>query len=124
MWAGLIAAEFIMEAVCREGAMARAAAVVHFWFDLCLEIPLMVCVLVTGGVLFSRTWPPSTLHWVKLALAVFAIACNVYCVGVVVRRRGRLEDPGELARGRLRVFASGVGVPFGLAALYLGLRYF
>lgn len=122
MWAGLVLAEFVMEAVCREGAMARAAAVIHYWFDLLLELPLIGGVVVTGAILLMRTWPPTPVHVLKIGAAGVAIACNLYCVAVVVRRQRRLDDPSELARWRTYVFLSGVGVPFGLAALYLGLR--
>jgi hypothetical protein len=124
MWAGLVLAEFVMEAVCRDEASARQAAVIHFWFDVLLEVPLIFGVIGTGAVLLAQAWPPTPLHLVKLALAGVAIGCNLYCVGVVVLRRRRRDDAAELFRLRRRVFLSGAGVPFGLAALYIGLAYF
>jgi hypothetical protein len=124
MWGGLVLGEFVMELVCREGAMARAAAEIHYWLDLVLELPLLAAIVATGSVLLSRVWPPTPLHVVKIAAALVAIGCNLYCADVVRRRRARQDDPAALAHGRTRVFVSGIGVPFGLGALYIGLRFF
>jgi hypothetical protein len=124
MWAGLVAAEFVMEAVCRDDAMAKHAAVIHFWLDVLLEVPLIFGVVVTGAVLTARVWPLTSLLLVKVSFASVAIVCNLYCVGVVVRRRRLREDRVAVRRLRRLVFVSGAGVPFGLGALYVGLAYF
>jgi hypothetical protein len=123
MWGGLVAAELVMEAVCRAPERAALAAEIHFWLDVILELPLIAGVIATGAVLLARGWPPDARHALKLALAGAAIATNLYCVGVVIRRRARRDDALALERLQRRVFWSALGVPFGLAALYLGLAH-
>src|SRR5262249_22181211 len=76
-WAGLVASELIMEAVCCDDASARQAAVIHFWLDVLLEVPLVLGIVATGAVLLARAWPPSGVLLAKLALAATAIGCNL-----------------------------------------------
>lgn len=114
-WAGLVAAEFVVEIVGK----GDAAVKIHYWLDLTLELPLLVGVLATGALLTWRAWPPSTLHWVKIGCALAAVGINLYCVGMVILRY-RTGD----AKYQQRVMWSGAGAPFGLVAAYIGLAYF
>jgi hypothetical protein len=114
-WGSLVAAETVVEIVGRGDAAAR----IHYWLDLTLEIPILIGVLATGAILTWRAWPPSTLHGVKIGCALFAIAVNLYCVAMVILR----FRTGE-ARYDARVRWSGAAAPFGLVAAYIGLAYF
>ena len=123
VWGGLVIAETIVELVLRDGEAAKLGAEVHYWIDLCVEGPILLLILATGGVLLSRAWPPTPLHMLKIALALTAIGVNLWCVGVVVGRRRQTEHD-KLAEYRRRVLWTGVGIPFAVAAMYIGLAYF
>jgi hypothetical protein len=122
MWTGLVGAEVVLEWICREGAAARTAAVVHYWLDVLVEAPLVLAVTVTGGALLAGAWPPGPLLAWKLALGAVPIASCVWSIALVVRRYRRLDDPEALAAGRRRVLFSALAVAPGVLALYLGLR--
>jgi hypothetical protein len=119
-WGGLVLAEVVVEAV----ADARAAALTHYFIDLFGELPLLAGVLATGGVLVWRAWPLTPLHWLKVAAGLVAIAANLVCAVLVIARRRAVDDPAALARWGRRVWWTGAGVPFGVVAAYVGLRYF
>jgi hypothetical protein len=122
-WGGLVVAETVVEMVLREGEAARLGAEVHYWIDLLVEGPILVAIVVTGGVLLSRAWPPTPLHVVKIALALTAIGVNFWCVGIVIRRRHQ-TDARAVESSRQRVLWTGVGIPFAVAAMYIGLHWF
>jgi hypothetical protein len=123
-WGGVLLVEFVLEGLGDDDASQAQAARVHFWIDVLVEIPILAAVLVTGGVLLSRVWPPSHLHLIKIASALLAIGLNLYCaVMVVIRYRAR-ADVKAVQRYRRRVRLSALGVPFGAVALYLGFTYF
>lgn len=92
--------------------------------DLLLELPLIVGVLITGGLLLASRWPPSALLWTKILLGLMAIGVNLFCVAMVIFRMRRLDDANALRRYSYRIRLSGAAVPFGLAAATLGLVYF
>lgn len=123
LWAGLVAGESILEFSWRNEAEGRQVARVHFWTDVLVEIPLLLGILATGGHLMARAWPPTPLHWLKLGCAAGALAANAWCAALVIARH-RTADDGDAARVGRRLRWAWVGVPFGLAALYIGLRYF
>lgn len=102
----------------------QAAAQQHFWIDACLELPLVTGVLVTG-LLLSRqvaVWTP--LLSIKVALAMIAILDNYYCGYLVMRRYWSRHRTEGLAGQSKVIRRTWWGVPFGLSAIYLGLRYF
>ena len=125
LWGGIVLAEGVVEVIgTRSRAGAKVAAEVHHWIDLCCEAPVLLGVLLTGAVL-AWTIPETPLHWVKLALGLFAVGVNFWCLGVVVRRHRRFEasSDAEVAAETRRVFlAIKLGLPAASAALYLGLR--
>ena len=123
-WAGLVLGETVLEFSIRDAAEARAVARVHALTDVIVEIPLLLGILVTGGALLYQLWPATTLHWVKIACALAALAANGWCAAVVFQRKARIDQPSELMRLSHRLRASWVGVPFAVAALVIGLGYF
>lgn len=120
LWAIVVAAEAALELSANSDDGRRRVARLHFWIDVTVEIPLLAAVLVTGGALLARAWPPSALVSAKVALALVAVGLNGYCAVHVVLRHARAADPRALAHHGRRVLASGLGVPPALAAAALG----
>jgi hypothetical protein len=63
------------------------------------------------------------LVWVKIACAAIAIGANLACAGAVRLRHRNAATPVG-AKYDHWVKRAWVGVPFGLAALYIGLTHF
>ncbi|MBI5493600.1 MAG: hypothetical protein HY904_01155 [Deltaproteobacteria bacterium] len=122
LWGGLVLGEIVLELTATDEASRRHAARLHYWLDLCVELPLLVGVVSSGVVLAWLVWPLSWLHGVKLALAGVALGCNAVCVVLVIRRRQTQGD--DLLRWARRVRWTGAGIPFGAAALGMGLWFF
>ena len=124
MWAGLVAAEIVIELYVSRTRMYRDALVeFHFWIDLLVELPLIAGVIMTGiGNLFYLHTVTS-LHWVKFGLAAVALSANLWCVLNVVRRRQErmsgLSFFGNLD-GKI-ILAGVVGIPTGIATAVLGV---
>ena len=125
IWGGIVLAEGVVEVVGMRGrAASQVTARIHYAIDLLFEGPVLLAVLVTGAVLAWRT-PLSTVHWVKIALALFAVGINFWCIGVVVGRHRRfasLTDRAVTVATRRVFLAVKLGLPAALAAVYLGLR--
>jgi hypothetical protein len=122
LWGGIVLAEVVVELVGRDEAHVAAAATMHYWIDLLLELPVIAGILATGTVLAVRAWPLDRLHWLKIGAGLLAIAANLFCALVVVKRRHAKAD--ARAAYRRPIFLSLTGLPFGVLALYVGLRYF
>lgn len=122
LWGGVVLAETVVEVAMRDAATARHAARLHFLIDVLVEIPLLVGILATGAFLLFRGWPPSTLLVVKIACAVTALAANAWCAWLVVRRHRATSEVALLSLAT-RVRGAWIGVPFGLAALVIGLGW-
>lgn len=123
-WGGLVLAEVVVEGLGASPEGQAFAARAHYWMDVLLELPLVGGVLATGALLAARAWPLSTLHWVKIGAALLAIGANLYCAVLVVRRHRLRDDVPSLARLSAQVRWTGVAIPAGVVALYIGLRYF
>ncbi len=123
LWGGVVLAEGIIEQVGRrDAAHTAAAARMHYWTDLLLELPLLAVIIGTGVVLAWNV-PLTGLHWLKIACAVFAIGVNVWCIGVVLRRQrtvGSASHQTTLADTSRVFLAIKLGLPPGLVALWLG----
>jgi len=92
LWGGVVATEAVVEIFpLRHREMHPAAIRLHYWIDLLVEAPLVLAVVVTGVWLLFLTDPITRLHLVKVAFAGAAVAVNVFCIAVVVRRRRRLD---------------------------------
>lgn len=124
LWGGVVLAEAVIELSPRDDAALAEAARLHATIDVLIELPLLVIVLATGGLLAARAWPPAPLLVAKLAAGLVAVGLNLYCVVHVLLRKARAHDVVLLRRHSSRVRLSAIGVPFGLAAAYLGITYF
>lgn len=123
-WGGVLLTELIIESLGEDDVSQAHAARLHFWIDLLAEVPIILAVLVTGGLLLSEIWPPTGLHLVKVACALVAIGMNLYCSAIVVVRYRQRDDIASVRRWGRHVRLSVLGVPFGAVAAYLGLVYF
>ena len=94
LWGGVVATEAVIEVYpFRHRDMHPASIRLHYWIDLLVEAPLVLAVVATGIVLLYLTDPVTPLHLVKVGFAAGAVAVNVFCIAVVVRR-GRRYDLG------------------------------
>jgi len=117
LWAGVVAAELVLEDLGRRNRELRApAARIHLWIDLLVELPLVLGVLASGVVLAALRWPLSPVHWAKIALAAVAIVANLICIALVIRRHRRQAH--GLTRRLIPLVA--VGLPAALLAAGLG----
>ena len=128
MWGGVVATEAVIEVLpFRRRELHSATIRFHFWIDLLVELPLVLGVIATGVALFFLTDPLTPLHLVKIGLGGAAVAVNLFCIVVVVKRGRRLErgdDDGPLWRASrvvLACFAAGLLCAAGAAVL--GFRF-
>lgn len=120
IWLGVVAVEAVIEWLPRRHPeLAPAATALHFWIDLLIELPLLVAVVTTGGLLLRGRLIDPMLA-IKLAAGGTAIGMNLLCVALVVARY-RGDSAGSAARTRMIYATAVVGMPLGLLALALGL---
>ena len=99
LWGGVVATEAVIEVYPFRHPEAHSATIrLHYWIDLLVEAPLVFAVVVTGSfLLFSRD-PITSRHLVKVGFAAAAVAVNIVCIIVVVRRGRRLDRGTEETR--------------------------
>ena len=95
----------------------------HYFIDLWAELPLLLAVLATGTILSMRAWPLTPLHWIKIGCALVAVALNLSCVVLVIARH-RSSSEEMIARYSGHIRWVGAGIPFAVAAAWIGLAYF
>lgn len=123
VWLVLVVIETFLEFRSSRQENALKASLSHFWIDVSAEVPLVVGVLVTGALLLEKMPYIPLLFKIKVALALIAIAFNLTCFVFVVQRYKNRNNPQLFALYNKRVRLTWVGVPFGLAALYIGLKF-
>jgi hypothetical protein len=90
MWGGVVATEAVIEVYpFRTHDLAEATSRFHYWIDLLVELPLVVAVAATGITAAFLTERLTGTHLVKIAFAGAAIAVNLFCIAVVLRRERR-----------------------------------
>ncbi|HZW12545.1 MAG TPA: hypothetical protein VFF81_05055 [Noviherbaspirillum sp.] len=87
LWLGCVLTEVLFErALLGRGKDYEVIlAGLHRRVDLFVEIPAFLAVLVTGALMVANVNPGPVLH-TKIAFGVLAIAANIYCVSLVLRR--------------------------------------
>lgn len=130
LWGGVVATEAVVEIYpFRHPQMHAATIRLHYWIDLLVEAPLVAAVVVTGAWLLIQQDPVTGLHLIKVAFAGTAVAVNVFCIAVVVRRGRRLDRGGEdgqlwrASRVVLACFAIGLACAGVAAALGFTLAF-
>jgi hypothetical protein len=128
LWGGVVATEAVIEIYpFRQRELHAATIRFHYWIDLLVELPLVLAVIATGSALFFLTDEVTPLHLVKIGFGGAAVAINLFCIVVVVRRGRRLQrdtDDGPLWRASrvvLACFAAGLLCAAGAATL--GFRF-
>ncbi len=124
MWGGVVATEAVIEIFPFRRRELHAATIrFHYWIDLLLELPLVLAVIATGIALLFVIETVTPLHLVMIGFGGAAVAINLFCIVVVVRRGRRLErsaDDGPLWRASrmvLACFATGLLCAGGAAVL-------
>lgn len=123
-WLGIIAVETLIE---RQRFMGRQetlnAAQYHYQIDVYLEVPAFIILLLTGMMMLD---PNQLSGWylVKVICGVMAVGINAWCVLPVIQRKNAADvgNLGEVIRfSEMIDKALPMGLPFGLAALVLGI---
>lgn len=128
LWGGVVATEAVIELYpFRVRGLHAATIRFHYWIDLLVELPLVLAVIATGAVLFFSLDLVTPLHLLKIGLGGAAVAVNLFCIVVVVKRGRWLDrgvDEGPLWRASRTVllcFAGGLLCAAGAAIL--GFRF-
>ena len=120
-WFGLVAAETAIELSAKERVTRRFVAGVHKVIDLYVEGPLVAITLLTGSLLLMRLWPhTSALLLIKIVAGLVAVVSNIVCIRWVVRR-ANTDDDDEFVKFGRKITITGYTIPFGVAALAIGL---
>jgi len=128
LWGGVVVTEAVIEIYPFRMRDLHAATIrFHYWIDLVVELPLVLAVVASGSVLLYLTDPVTPLHYAKVGLGAAAIAINLYCIAVVVRRGRQLDllgDDQTLWRASRIVLACfAVGLLCAAGAAVLGFRF-
>jgi len=122
LWLGAVATETVLEFSVRDAASRRAVAVAHAKIDQWVEIPVVIAVVVTGGLLLARVWPGSLLLWVKVGAGLLAVTAQVICIPLVRARLNATDGVRERDLTR-QIKMTLWGAPFALAAIVIGLNF-
>jgi hypothetical protein len=128
LWGGVVATEAVIEVYPFRRREFHAATIrFHYWIDLLVELPLVLAVIATGVALLFLTDALTPLHWVKVGFGGAAVAVNLFCIAVVVKRGRHLDDHAEdegLWRASRTVLACFVaGLLCAAGAAILGFRF-
>lgn len=128
LWGGVVATEAVIEVLpFRQSDLHAATIRFHYWIDLLVELPLVLAVIATGAALFFLTDVVTPLLLVKICLGGAAVAVNLFCIVVVVRRGNMLErHPDDLSLWRSSktvLICFGLGLLSAAGAAILGFRF-
>ncbi len=125
LWLGCVLTEVAFERALLGKGRAQEAllADLHRRVDVFIEVPAFVLVLGTGIFMWPNT-PGGVMLHAKIGFGLLAIAANVYCVWLVLRRAkaahdGRWDDFAWIDRQQHRYGA--VVLVAMLVAIVLGL---
>jgi hypothetical protein len=123
LWGGVVATEAVIEVLpFRQRDLHAATIRFHYWIDLLVELPLVLAVTTTGVALFFLTDPLTPLHWVKVGFGGAAVAVNLFCIVVVVKR-GRGDEPRLWRASRTVLACFVIGLLCAAGAAILGFRF-
>jgi hypothetical protein len=128
LWGGVVATEAVIEVYpFRRRDLHSATIRLHYWIDLLVELPIVLAVVISGVLLAVTIDTVTPLHVVKIVCGGAAVAVNLFCIVVVIRRGRKLErhpDDGplwRLSKTVLVCFAAGLLCASGAAVL--GFRF-
>jgi len=127
LWGGVVATEAVIEIYPFRYPEVHSATIrLHYWIDLLVEAPLILAVVVTGGLLLYSTDPITNRHLVKVGFAAAAVIVNIVCIIVVVRRGRGLDRGTDETRlwtdSRVVLACFAVGLAFAGGAATLGFN--
>ena len=128
LWGGVVATEAVVEVLpFRQRELHSATIRFHYWIDLLVELPLVLAVIATGVGLWFLTDPVTPLHLVKIGFGAAAVAINLFCIVVVVKRGRRLaasaEEEGLWRASRIVLACFAAGLLCAAGAATLGFRF-
>ena len=130
LWGGVVATEAVIEIYPFRRRELHAAAIrFHYWIDLLVELPLVLAVIATGTALLFVIETVTPLHFVLIGFGGAAVAINLFCIAVVVKRGQRLERSADeeplwrASRMVLACFATGLLCAGGAAVLGFWLAF-
>ncbi len=128
LWGGVVATEAVIEVLpFRRRELHGATIRFHYWIDLLVELPLVLAVVATGAVLVFSLERVSPLHVVKIGFGGAAVAVNLFCIVVVVKRGRRLKreinDEPLWRDSRTVLMCFAVGLLCAAGAAVLGFRF-
>jgi len=87
IWLGCVITEALFErALLGKGRVQELILVeLHKRVDFIVEVPAFVIVLITGALMYQQAAANRLLD-IKIAFGLLAIAVNIYCVWLVLRR--------------------------------------
>ncbi len=125
-WVGIVATEGVIELAPRfKRELHRPAMVFHYWIDLLVELPVILGIVSTGIALCFFIEKITALHIIKIALAGGAVACNLFCIFIVVKRQripASATEEGAWRESRKILLSFAVGCPMAVGALLIGIR--
>ena len=125
LWGGVVATEAVIEiAPFRRPELHAGTIRLHYWIDLLVELPLVVAVAVTGTTLAILAESLTPRHLVKIGFAAAAVAVNLFCIAVVLRRARRHRtdsaDPRLWRDSRIVLWCFAIGLVCAGVAATLG----
>jgi hypothetical protein len=128
LWGGVVATEAVIEAApFRFRELHGATIRLHYWIDLLVELPLVLAVVATGVTLVVLRDGLTAAHVVKLGFAGAAVAVNLFCIAVVLRRarrhRSGAADASLWRASRAVLWCFAVGLACAAVAATLGFRF-
>lgn len=122
VWIGVIIAETVIELDGKQDDSSHIkASKLHFLTDIWVEIPAFTTVLITGGLMLTKTHF-SGLFLLKLLCGLFAIAANIVCVyGVFIRNKhARVGNITGVKAAERVLLRGGIGfIPSFIAAIVI-----
>ena len=94
---GLVLTEIILELLpVFQKDLKNSTIRFHFWIDFILELPLGICVGISGIILAFLVPKLTVLHIVKISFASLALLLGIVCIYRVVKRNRLLKiNAGE-----------------------------
>ena len=128
LWGGVVAAEAVLEAYpFRRRELHTATIRFHYWIDLLVELPLVLAVVATGVTLLLVVEQITPTHVFKVFFGGMAVAVNLFCIAVVVRRGRKQErhpDDRSLWRSsKVVLFCFAAGLACAAIAAIFGFRF-
>lgn len=124
-WCSLAMAKIILKIAARlDFDLKKTVACFHYYFDLFIEIPLLIGILVTGIFLISSAKAHFDL-FIKIGFSLISIFINFLCAMLVIKRWRIIRHHPNSEKEELLsrwIQRAGIAIPFTLIAFYIGAK--